>query len=227
MKKYLTMSFDDGTTQDARLAEFLRKYNLTATFNINTGLLGAETDLFPLGINARHLRLSESDIKGGLYDGFELAVHTLGHPLLTSLSDEEVKRQIELDRKNIERLTKTSPKGMAYPGGGSDSFDERIIKIAKSLGIKYARTGLTNGTFSPPADFMKWQATCRITDENLMTLAKSFAKRKGGIFFVWGHSYELDAEGFWERFEDFCRFMSGSSDVISVTNGEIFNIFGN
>ena len=47
MKKYLTMSFDDGTTQDARLAEILRKYNLTATFNINTGLLGAETDLFP------------------------------------------------------------------------------------------------------------------------------------------------------------------------------------
>ena len=227
MKKYLTMSFDDGTTQDARLAEILRKYNLTATFNINTGLLGAETDLFPLGINARHLRLSENDIKGGLYDGFELAVHTLGHPLLTSLSDEEVKRQIELDGKNIERLTKTSPKGMAYPGGGSDSFDERIIKIAKSVGIKYARTGLTNGTFSPPADFMKWQATCRITDENLMTLAKSFAKRKGGIFFVWGHSYELDAEGLWERFEDFCRFMSGSSDVISVTNGEIFNIFVN
>lgn len=227
MKKYLTMSFDDGTTQDARLAEFLRKYNLTATFNINTGLLGAETDLFPLGINARHLRLSESDIRDGLYDGFELAVHTLGHPLLTSLSDEEVKRQIELDRKNIERLTKTSPKGMAYPGGGSDSFDERIIKIAKSVGIKYARTGLTNGTFSPPADFMKWQATCRITDEDLMTLAKSFAEQKGGIFFVWGHSYELDAEGLWERFEDFCRFMSGSSDVISVTNGEIFNIFGN
>lgn len=95
MKKYLTMSFDDGTTQDARLAEILRKYNLTATFNINTGLLGAETDLFPLGINARHLRLSESDIRDGLYDGFELAVHTLGHPLLTSLSDEEVKRQIE------------------------------------------------------------------------------------------------------------------------------------
>ena len=63
MKKYLTMSFDDGTTQDARLAEILRKYNLTATFNINTGLLGAETDLFPLGINARHLRLSENDIK--------------------------------------------------------------------------------------------------------------------------------------------------------------------
>ncbi len=30
---------------------------------------------------------------------------------------------------------------MAYPGGGSDSFDERIIKIAKSVGIKYARTG--------------------------------------------------------------------------------------
>ena len=227
MKKYLTMSFDDGTTQDARLAEILRKYNLTATFNINTGLLGAETDLFPLGINARHLRLSENDIKGGLYDGFELAVHTLGHPLLTSLSDEEVKRQIELDRKNIERLTKTSPKGMAYPGGGSDSFDERIIKIAKSVGIKYARTGLTNGTFSPPAEFIKWQATCRITDEDLMTLAKSFAEQKGGIFFVWGHSYELDAEGLWERFEDFCRFMSGSSDVISVTNGEIFNIFGN
>ena len=141
MKKYLTMSFDDGTTQDARLAEILRKYNLTATFNINTGLLGAETDLFPLGINARHLRaFGKRHKKCGLYDGFELAVHTRP-PAAHLSSDEEVKDKSSLTEKKHRTADKTSPKGMAYPGGGSDSFDERIIKIAKSVGIKYARTG--------------------------------------------------------------------------------------
>jgi len=39
-KRAVTLSFDDGVTQDIRLIEMLDRYGLKATFNINSGLLG-------------------------------------------------------------------------------------------------------------------------------------------------------------------------------------------
>ena len=38
--KAVTFSFDDGVTQDKRLIEILNKYNLKATFNLNSAYLG-------------------------------------------------------------------------------------------------------------------------------------------------------------------------------------------
>jgi hypothetical protein len=40
-RKYFTLSFDDGITQDRRMMDIMRKYGVDCcTFNINTGLLG-------------------------------------------------------------------------------------------------------------------------------------------------------------------------------------------
>ena len=38
--KALTFSYDDGVTQDVRLAELFHKYGMKATFNINSNRLG-------------------------------------------------------------------------------------------------------------------------------------------------------------------------------------------
>ena len=43
--KAVTFSFDDGVTQDRRLIEIFNKYNLKATFNINSELLGKDGQL--------------------------------------------------------------------------------------------------------------------------------------------------------------------------------------
>ena len=39
-EKFLVMSLDDGVTQDERVISVFRKYDLTATFNLNAGRLG-------------------------------------------------------------------------------------------------------------------------------------------------------------------------------------------
>ena len=44
------------------------------------------------------------------------------------------------------------------------------------------------------------------------------------LLYIWGHAYELDAWNFWERFEDFCRMMSGKNDIFYGTNREILDI---
>lgn len=38
-KKAITFSFDDGNLDDVRLVEILNKYNLKATFNLNSSML--------------------------------------------------------------------------------------------------------------------------------------------------------------------------------------------
>ena len=38
--KAITLSYDDGTLQDIKFVESLNKYNLKATFNLNSSLFG-------------------------------------------------------------------------------------------------------------------------------------------------------------------------------------------
>ena len=224
MKKFIAFSFDDGTTQDIRLAALLKKYGFSATFNLNTGLLGETTDLSSLGINAQHLRLTKAQIENGIYSGFETAVHTLHHPLLTSLSDDEIIAQINADAQNIFNLCGSYPKGMAYPGGGVDSFDDRVISILKTkTRIKYARAGETTGKFNFPADLFRWKGTCTVTDSRLLTLGQNFLRQKQGLFLIWGHSYELDAVDGWSRCEEFLRLMDGDGDACRASCGQVYD----
>ncbi len=224
MKKFIVFSFDDGTTQDIRLIALLKKYGFSATFNLNTGLFGESTDLSSLGIKAQHIRLTKAEIESGIYSGFETAVHTLCHPLLTSLSDDEVISQINGDAQNIFSLTGVHPKGMAYPGGGEDSFDDRIISLIKNkTSIKYARVGQTTGKFDFPKDPLRWKGTCTVSDGRLLALGREFLQKNQGLFLIWGHSFELDIGNGWNRFEEFLRLMDSDKDACRASCGRVFD----
>ena len=41
------------------------------------------------------------------------------------------------------------------------------------------------------------------------------------IFYIWGHSYELDIRDTWERMEELCKLISGRDDIFYGTNSEI------
>lgn len=40
------------------------------------------------------------------------------------------------------------------------------------------------------------------------------------MFYIWGHSYELITEEDWTKFEEFCKLISGKSDIWYCTNIE-------
>ena len=52
--KAITFSYDDGVTQDIRLAEVFNKYGMKCTFNINSGLLGSKHELVRNGVTVSH-----------------------------------------------------------------------------------------------------------------------------------------------------------------------------
>lgn len=132
--KFITFSYDDGVTQDKRLVDIFNKYNLKATFNINSELLGQPGSLVRNGVCVNHTKNNPEDIKC-IYDGHEVAVHTLTHPnLVNTEDDKEVLRQVEQDRVNLSELVGYEVEGMAYPGGGKNC-DDRVAGIIKNKNL--------------------------------------------------------------------------------------------
>ncbi len=224
-KKYITFSYDDGVKQDVRLVELLNKYNLKATFNINSELLGTKNNLKNSeGITVCHDKIEKEDVKS-LYSGHEVAVHTLTHPLLTELTDSEIIKQVEQDRLNLSELNKCEIIGMAYPCG-HPNFDHRVSEIVKeNSGVKYARTIVTTGSFKEQTNLFEFNPTeYHLNFENLYKLADLFLasnSEEKSVFYIWGHSYEFDFYNTWDEYEEFLKYISNKKDVFYGTNKEV------
>jgi len=224
--KAVTFSYDDGVTQDIRLAELFSKYGLKATFNINSDLLGLEGHLIREGVRVNHTKIAPSDIKA-VYSGHEVAAHTLTHPLLPAISDEkEITRQVEEDRLKLSELCGYEVRGFAYPGGGINN-DDRVAKIIKrTTGVKYCRTTTSTHSFDPQDNLYRFNPTVyhhREFDE-LFRLGEEFLKLKTdkpAVFYIWGHAYEFDIADTWGRFEEFLQMICRKNDIFYGTNSEV------
>ena len=224
--KALTFSYDDATLQDKRLIEILNRYHLKATFNINSGLLGTEKTLEREGKIVDWTKFHEAEI-AQIYQGHEVAAHTLVHKRLTLLSDEDVIAQVEEDRKKLSELVGYEVVGMAYPGGG-ENHDDRVVElIKKHTGIQYARTVITTDSFDLQEDLHRFNPTAfHIDFEKLYELGGKFLTAKPEkpmLFYIWGHSFEFDIHDTWNEFEKFCQYISGHEDVFYGTNREVFH----
>ena len=226
-KKALTFSFDDGVSQDKRLIGILDRYGLKATFNINSGFFGGKGELIRNGVPVRHDKLTREEAVS-VYAGHEVAAHTVTHPFLPKLSDSEVVREVETDRAALSLLFGRETVGMAYPCGGAN-HDGRVEKLVReNTGCLYARTIESTGNFDLPSDLHAWNPTVYYIDtDEMFALGEKFLALETDepkLFYIWGHSYELDAWDFWERFEEFCRMMSGREDIFYGTNREVLGL---
>ena len=155
--KALTMSYDDGRTQDRRLVEIFNRYGIRGTFHLNSGFLG----------DGQHIRPDEVPT---LYAGHEVACHTVTHPTIARCPLPEVALEVLEDRKALEALTGYPVRGLSYPNG---SLSADIEALLPACGIRYSRVvGSTDG-FALPEDPLRWQATCH-HGHNLMALGEQF-----------------------------------------------------
>lgn len=223
--KAVTFSYDDGVTQDIRLVELLNKYNLKSTFNLNSELLNNKGVLIREGKRISHYKIHPDDVKS-IYEGHEIAVHTLTHTNLTTLNDAEVIRQTEQDRLNLSELVGYEVVGMAYPCGGVNN-DDRVAEILKtSTGVKYSRTITCNSSFDLQNNLYRFNPTAFHLDfDNLMKLSEDFINLnsdKPQIFYIWGHSYEMDYyPDYWIKLEEFFKLIANKNDIFYGTNKEV------
>ena len=230
--KALTFSYDDAVTQDIRLIELFNKYNMKATFNINSDLLGREGHLIREEVRVNHTKHKPEDIKS-IYEGHEVAVHTLTHPNLLNISNtlseeesrKEIIRQVEQDRIQLSELCGYEVVGMAYPCGGN-CYDDRVSGIIRDFtGVKYARTTRSTFSFDQQKELLQFHPTVYHHREmdKMFELGEQFLALQPDVpqvYYVWGHAYEFDIHDDWARFEAFLEMMSGREDICYCTNRE-------
>lgn len=224
--KAITFSYDDGVTQDLRLAKLFHKYDLKATFNLNYELLGKRGILLRDGVHITHYKLDPHDVPF-VYEGHEIAAHTLTHPSLPKIEDDaEIIRQVEEDRLKLSELAGYEVVGFAYPGGGVNN-DDRVAKIIReSTGIRYARTITQADNFDLQENLYRFKPTAyhHTHLDELFALADRFLSMKADkpqMLYIWGHAYEFDIFNDWDRFEELCKMLSGKDDIFYGTNKEV------
>lgn len=217
-KKAVTFSYDDSVEQDLKLIDIFNKYGMKCTFNVNTDISPEDSWLYNDCLTVRRLDLEKY---ASYYAGHEIAVHTLTHPDLTKCTDEEVIREIRGDKENITRIFGEVPVGAAYPYG---TYNDFVVKTLDAEGIKYCRGVNETHNFDEQSNLLVFNPTCHHDDEMLFELIEKFLALKPDkpqILYIWGHSYEFEGQGNWDRIEKACELLAGKDDIFYGTNKEV------
>lgn len=223
--KALTLSYDDGVEQDIRLIEIMNKYGLKGTFNLSGGLFAPEGTVYPEGqIHRRMTKKAAYDLYAS--SGHEVALHAYTHPDLTLLSQGTAAYQIIKDREALEEMFGRIVRGMAYPYGTNSAATADLLR---HCGVSYCRTVEATCRFDLPSDWLRLPSTCHHDHPRLMELANEFLAEpnyhwsRPKLFYLWGHSYEFEANNNWHVIEDFAKLVGGKADIWYATNIEICN----
>ena len=212
-RKALTFSYDDGTIYDKKLVSLLKKYDMKATFNLNSGLLGQKEHRMINGINTDFSQIEPWEVKT-VYADQEVASHTVNHSSIVGLSQNMMAAEVLKNKQKLEELTGRPVKGFAYPYG---SYNELAEEILSACGIEYARTADSSNDFDIPQDFLEWHPTCHHDAPELLKLAENFCNNDSlqpQLFCIWGRSYEFAQKDNWQVLEEFMKYVSDYREKI-------------
>ncbi|MFI1721272.1 polysaccharide deacetylase family protein [Streptomyces sp. NPDC020489] len=116
--KCVALTFDAGPSEHStELLDILKDKQVPATF-------------FLLG--KRHVEKYPELVKRMADEGHEVASHTWDHKILTKLTREEIREELERPNREIERLTGRRPTLMRPPQGRTD---DTVHEVCRELGM--------------------------------------------------------------------------------------------
>jgi len=218
------------------LADLLRACGVAGTFYIAPRSLEIEPP---------H-RLSRSQILH-LASEFEIGAHTLTHRRLTELDAPAARGEILASKTELEDIVGAPVTSFCYPGGDYDASHVAMVGLA---GFRVART-VERFVTTAPVDLLQLGTSAHayrhlvdlpMRHRGLRNPLRALAywrnwddlaialfertRRRGGVFHLWGHSWEVDERGDWPRLERVLRHVGRHPDVSYVTNGQLAPIDG-
>jgi len=220
-------SWDDGHPLDARVAELLAKHDLPGTFYIPQR---AERGVMPAGAMC------------DLASQFEIGAHTLNHVDLTGSSDAAARSEIAGSKRWIEDTTGRPCLTFCFPMGRYRRKHLGFIRDAGYDGARTVellstdpprrRAGVailptTMQVYSHRPRTLLANVSKRCAFKNLGNLvlharhahwnrsAASLLGRilaRGGVFHLWGHSWEIEERNQWRDLDDFLALMGRHKD---------------
>lgn len=204
-----TTSWDDGHVLDVRVAEMLERYGLQGTFYINQ-YRGDNNFLAPGRIRELSRR-------------FEIGAHTMTHPDLTKLNEQNLQEEIERSKKYLEDVLGKEVFMFCYPKG---AYSELVKRHVASAGFLGART-VAKYVFARPEDPFAMGTTMHIYPWPL--------RKKDAGHYLWGrHLFqpvERDFGKFLKTAPSLRAFVSWQSytrhlfDYV-LSHGDYFHLWG-
>jgi peptidoglycan/xylan/chitin deacetylase (PgdA/CDA1 family) len=227
---YITTSWDDGHVLDPRLASELATRGLTGTFYIS-----------PLCQEIPEAQRLNPTALREVAEIAEIGGHTLTHPRLPTISQDEARREIVEGKDFVEQLLGHSVTSFCYPYG---AYGKEHPALVRSAGFTVART-VERFCTGMPKDLFEMGTTIhgyRHLIDGVQIIRRSRSLRHaagmwhnwdilgkqlleetrstGGVFHLWGHSWEIDAHDDWSRLGHILDELAGQ-DAVFVTNGQL------
>jgi len=106
--------WDDGIVSDIRLIEILKKHQAKASFCLNPGLY-KEDRLYGWKYQNHDIwRLSINEL-ADVYNGFEICSHSMTHPYLTELPEDQLYWELQTSKNILEEIFRKQVSGLPVP----------------------------------------------------------------------------------------------------------------
>ena len=235
----VTTSWDDGHPLDIRLADLLCKYGLRGTFYV------------PLKYK-RHDIIKNQEICHIRNIGMEVGSHTLTHPVLTKLSQQLVLKELIESKKLLEDILGEPVSSFCYTKGRFNrKVRSKVIEAGYTLARTTVsfRTEINFNPFYMPVSFqfyphttamhvkhtlkyanlkgiMNWIKISKMETDltKLSDMLFDHILQHGGIFHVWGHSWEIEKFALWNSLENMFNHIANRHGVQYLTNSETLEL---
>jgi peptidoglycan-N-acetylglucosamine deacetylase len=233
----ITTSWDDGHPMDLRVAELLTKHGLRGTFYVPK--------------TAEHGTMTAAQLRS-LCPAFEVGAHALNHIVLTSTPEHRAWLEISGSKSWLEDITGSPCLLFCPPSGRFARRHLEMIRTAGYLGLRSAELGSLDfprrqaGLLVMPTSLQAyphgfgnlvrnaikrksfgnlWRLVVHDRPTDWPALALSLLERSlkfGGVFHLWGHSWELQETAQWQHLDEVLRLMSWfARQAPSLTNGQL------
>ncbi len=132
----LAITFDDSYRDNLEAARVLSEHGLPATFFIPTQYVGSDF-VFPWD---RHLprmpHLGWDDLRAMKRLGHDFGSHTVSHPDMATLSNEDARWELTESRRVLEAELGQPIRWFAYPYGGPECFRSDQLTLVRDAGFE-------------------------------------------------------------------------------------------
>lgn len=247
MKKYITFSIDDGSKYNLRLLELLQKYGLKATFYIpkhdtrfrekslsdkeietisRVQEIGAHSlnhvPLTSIALNQQRKEINGS--KEYLENIISKEVSMFCYPF--GIYNDEISSLVKQAGYVGARTTDCCFFEIKNPfamGVSLQVYPFPLLKKTKEYSYFYWAKKL----FQPLAQRGRVIKEYDLKYNSFFSwfgLAKNlfdYMQKNGGVFHIWGHSWEIEKFNMWKDLERFFKFLPKGKDIDYLSNGEI------
>jgi peptidoglycan/xylan/chitin deacetylase (PgdA/CDA1 family) len=179
--------------------------------------------------------------------GFEIGAHTLSHCVLSAVPPQVAQEEIFGSKRELEDLLGDDVRMFCYPRGEANAHAVHCVREAGYRGARGTRLLSIETMFSPflmpttvqavphrPMNYVKnltrrraWGSLYRYCSQlrgypDWVALGKRLfddVVKSGGVWHLWGHSWEIEKLGLWHDLEGLFDYVAGRTGVLYASNG--------